>query len=179
MFMTATGVVTTNGFGQRAIHNDSDKPIAISEVVIDGRTMAHLYVPAHGTLEVNAKGGPDGGAGYYEAVPGSYMPIRDTEFVVNPTKLFGGLCFASFRVGKVLWGEHGELVAITGLQPTLYLEMGTDKRMTSNVEKPKIANGNLYFMLGSTTEYWAKIRFGRIVGLGKTGDQTELDKPKK
>ena len=177
-FLTAAG--TPNALGQRAVHNDGDKPFAISEVVLDGRPAAHLYVAAHGILQVTAEGEPVGGPGYYEAVAGRYFPIQDRKFIANPTKLFGGLCFASLRASKILWGDHGELIAITGLRPILYLEMGQDRKITSSVEKPKIANSNLYFVLeGSTTEYWAKIKFGQIVGLGKTGDQKEIDKPKK
>ncbi len=117
------------------------------------------------------------GGGHYEADGGSVIIVGsafDSKFTENQGDW-------SLAVNKVSWDHDGKLVAIEGLRPamnTVFMKAITgDKiKITSDVTHPKIANGNLYLTLEGRgqTEYWFKIKFGKITAIGKVGDKGEI-----
>lgn len=157
--------------GQEAIKNNGPNPLAVIDVTLDGREdAARLYVIGGETLHVTAEGEPVGGSGYYEALPGKYFPVHAA--TLRPVMFEGHFCFPSLRVDKVAWDNSGQLTAITGLNSAFFRAGDKSLAITSDTKNPKLANGNLYLTLEDrgATEYWVKIKFGRIVAIGKHQD---------
>jgi hypothetical protein len=151
----------------QVIKNNSGKPFQLLQVSdVNGTPFAGLYVMTGETMAFNDTAEPIAGAGYYEALPNNYYFVgismsHPVLFEDQPPAL---------RVDKVGWDKNGRLTTITGLRH--FLESKTNIVITSDVNTPKIANGNLYIKLKDhgETEYWVKILFGKIVGIGKHQD---------
>jgi hypothetical protein len=168
---------SSSAFGQRSLHNGSPKPACVTSVYLAGKEVAHLCVPGGATLDVDAKGKPTGGAGYYEAQAGEYFPVQ------TDTDHFQALMFEkticntdTLRVDKIAWDENGKLTTIEGLRSTFCTDGDQGLTIVSDVKNPKIVNGNLYIKLGDhgTTEYWVRLQFGRVFATGKVGDKDEI-----
>jgi hypothetical protein len=154
--------------GQTAFKNSGPNPFRVSTVTLDGREdVAGLYAMGGETLHVGAQGEPIGGSGDYEALPGKYFPVQAA--TMRPVMFEDHIVFPSLRVDKVAWDNSGQLTAITGLNPAFFREGDKTLAITSDTKNPKLANGNLYLTLEGrgATEYWIKIKFGRIVAIGK------------
>jgi hypothetical protein len=99
------------------------------------------------------------------------------------------MCSEVLRVDKVAWDRNGDLTAISGIRPDFCLLFAKQSdttpaksfSITSDLSHPKIANGNLYMRLEGrgATEFWIKIKFGRVVAIGKAGDKGEITAPQK
>jgi len=166
------------------VRNTGDKPLGLVEVYMEGKAIAGLYVMPGETMRVRNQD-PIAGAGYYEAKADNYFPVRCPD--MKPIMFEGNVTFASLHVDKVEWDHNGQLTSITGLCPFLYNLDISSNAITSDVKKPKIANGNLYIKLEGhgDTEYWVKIQYGKIAAIGKhqdgnlsaTADASPSDEP--
>lgn len=155
----------------QAIKNTSDKPVILCGLKTSkGTTFGHLYVMPGETMIVGDGAMPVYGAGFYQAVEGDYIFIR-TDFKYRSALFEGRL--VGLRVDRIRWDQQGRTVAVAGLRS--FLEAKENIAITSNVQKPKIRNGNLYITLEGRgeQEYWVAMRFGQIVGIGKPAAEDE------
>jgi hypothetical protein len=178
--------------GMRPVRNNGTGPVCIMQVGQHDRDPkdnwdAHLCVGPNETMQMSNGDFPPitfgviSGAGYYKADANSVVVIGsafggDFKFVENQGDW-------SISVDKVTWDHDGTLVAVEGLRPLLnkvfMKPVSGDKiAITSDVSHPRIANGNLYLTLEGRgkTEYWFKIKFGKITAIGKAGDKGEISK---
>ena len=146
--------------------------------MIDAKHNISLYGLAGHTLVFNDQGtGIIYGAGYFEGNftaeslleaklgmagydgpdSGQYSPFEE-----------GQLCYLDME--KLEWDDKGRTTLISGLGPFLKTT-GKEKeiKITSDRIHPKIADGNVYIKLEGhgDSEFWVKMLFGKIVGIGK------------
>lgn len=139
----------------------------------DGRLFASLYALGGHTLVFKDNGDPLlFGAGYIQALPGQNWTASSD--VSNGGPAGGGQFFEGQICGldmkRVEWDDKGRTTSISGLGPSLETS-GKEKKIkiTSDTAHPKIVDGNLYIKLDrrGDSEYWIKMLFGNIVGVGQ------------
>lgn len=184
--LTASSVAVAQ---TRSYKNEGSKPFCITSVGWQGwgpdqDWAGKLCVDAKETMEINPGPLPSltltpvSGAGFYKADSGSHVDIAVS---MGSEVIFEGKeCDCVLSVGTVGWDHKGQLTTVTELRPYLKMNSGKTKiAITSDVKNPKIDKGNLYFKLEGhgQTEYWATIKFGKIVAIGKTEEKT-VSEPK-
>ena len=115
------------------------------------------------------------GAGYFQADAGSYFNLEGAlgdDILLDQKK-----CYCALHVSRVAWDHNGTLTGILGLSPVFFTDENTKIAITSDVKNPKGAYGNLYITLEGhgTTEYWIKVKFGKIAAIGKAGEKGEKE----
>jgi len=171
-------------FAQRAYQNNGTKPFCLTSVGAQGfgpgqDWSAKLCVMGNEKMVIDPGPLPGmtlvatSGAGYFEADTGSWFDL--TNVLGNSLSVDGKNCYCSLHVSKVEWDHDGKLTAIEGLLPTLFMDDKTPVAITSDVKTPRVANGNFYITLAGheKTEYWLKVKFGKIAAIGKVGDKGE------
>lgn len=155
-------------FAENTVKNGGDKPIGLFLVDQDKKWNAALYLAPGEAMQLGEKHTPVSGAGYYEALSGSTYIVR----AAVPLKFENKFSVCALHVNKVGWDHTGNLTILAGLRPFLFGEGTSDIPIVSDAETPMIANGNVYIKLGGhgVTDYWVKIKFGQIVGIGKAGE---------
>jgi hypothetical protein len=158
------GIAIGSGGG---VKNNGTKPMLIGTASDNkGEDVFGLYVMPGETLVFDDRGEyPISGAGYYQSMPGKLIQVvskRRGIFLEN-IEVF------CLRVKKISWDRKGRLTAIVGLKPLVEGANGNIV-ITSDVKKPRVADGKLYFSLKDhlNTEYWVETSFGKfIVNAGK------------
>lgn len=139
--------------------NDDEKPLmAIQLTDSKGIPTAKVYIAPKGEMIFGDDGWPISGAGFIEATEGRTYYVPFVWKGKNGETSFGGL-----RVERIEWDKAGRLVSVKGLKRIF--ESEPNMEITSNTEKPKIAEGILYlkFKQKGATEYKFKTSFGKGV----------------
>jgi hypothetical protein len=179
-------IVGANAYAQQAYKNDGPKPFCLTSVGAQGwgpgkDWSAKLCVSGKETMVVDPGPMPGmtlratSGACYFQADAGSFFDLAKP--LGADVFLDGQKCYCSFHVARVEWNHDGTLTGIIGLRPSLYVDQKPPIAITSDVKNPKGAYGNLYVTLEGhgNTEYWFKIKFGKIVAIGKAGEKGEKE----
>jgi hypothetical protein len=153
--------------GQQAFKNTTDKPFMIANIGDEnGKPYAQLFaMPGAKMIMSPITGWPISGAGFIQAVEGRKYCVSFTTNLSTTTRK--GVVVAGIYLAKISWDESGKIVSVEGLSPEIDLTgdgLNNKKiKITSDLTKPKIADGCLYLKVAGKPDQECKMEaaFGK------------------